>query len=224
MSSSLLPFVEVNPSRPHDAVVIWLHGLGDSGNGFAPIVPQLNIPNKFAIRFVFPHAPVRPVTINNGFEMRAWYDIKSMNFEDRADRGGVEESTQQIEKLIQSEIDQGISPERIVLAGFSQGGVIAYHLGLRYQHKLAGLMCLSTYMCDNPPDEIHWQKTNIDTPILVGHGKWDDVVPTELGKMAYSRLKALDYNIEWREYPMQHNVCPEQINYISQWLQTCLAP
>lgn len=222
MSSSSLPFVEVNPSRPHDAVVIWLHGLGDSGNGFAPIVPQLNIPDEFAIRFVFPHAPMRRVTINNGVEMRAWYDIKSMNFEDRADRAGVEDSTQLVDQLLQSEIDRGISPERIVLAGFSQGGVIAYHLGLRYQHKLAGLMCLSTYMCDNPADEVHWQKTNINTPILVGHGKWDDVVPPELGKMAYSRLKKLDYNIEWREYPMQHNVCPEQIHTISQWLQSCL--
>lgn len=221
MSDSLLPCVEVNPSQPHDAVVIWLHGLGDSGNGFAPIVPQLNIPEDFAIRFVFPHAPVRPVTINNGFEMRAWYDIKSMNFEDRADRAGVEESVKLVEQLIQAEIDKGISPQRIVLAGFSQGGVIAYHLGLRFAHQLAGLMCLSTYMCDNEEDEKDWQQTNIGTPILVGHGKWDDVVPPELGKLAYSRLQARGYNIEWQEYPMQHNVCLEQTQYISKWLQNC---
>lgn len=222
MSNSLLPFVEVNPSKPHNAVVIWLHGLGDSGNGFAPIVPQLNIPEELAIRFVFPHAPIRKVTINNGFEMRAWYDIKSMDFEDRADRTGVVESVDLVEKLIQSEIDKGIPPERIVLAGFSQGGVITYHLGLRYQHKLAGLMCLSTYMCDNEPDEVNWLKTNIDTPILVAHGKWDEVIPSELGKMAYSRLHELGYNIEWKEYPMQHNVCLEETQYISQWLQSCL--
>lgn len=224
MSSPLLPFVDVNPSKPHDAVVIWLHGLGDSGNGFAPIVPQLNIPSEYAIRFVFPHAPIRPVTINNGFEMRAWYDIKSMDFENRADRAGVEESVKLVENLIQSEIDKGIAPERIVLAGFSQGGVIAYHLSLRYPHQLAGIMCLSTYMCDNEPDEVNWHNANKGTPILVGHGKWDDVIPPELGKLAYSRLNELGYNIEWKDYPMQHNVCLEQTQYISQWLQQRFKP
>lgn len=219
MSAEPLPFVEVNPDKQHDAVVIWLHGLGDSGNGFAPIVPQLNLPQDMAIRFVFPHAPIRPVTINNGFQMRAWYDIKSLDFEDRADRDGVEESTKLVEALIEAEMAKGIPSERIVLAGFSQGGVIAYHLGLRYQKKLAGLICLSTYMCDGPNDKALWADINKQTPIFAAHGVHDDVVPVELGKAAYDGLVAEGYNTSWKEYPMQHNVCLEQLHEISRWLQ-----
>lgn len=223
MSVELLPFVEVNPDKQHNAVVIWLHGLGDSGNGFAPIVPQLNLPSESAIRFVFPHAPIRPVTINNGFEMRAWYDIKSMDFEDRADRGGVEESTQLVEQLIESEMAKGIPSERIILAGFSQGGVIAYHLGLRFQKKLAGLVCLSTYMCDNPADRDNWSDANKQTPIFSAHGVHDDVVPMALGKAAYDWLAKEDYDVSWKQYPMQHNVCLEQLHDVSRWLQEKLS-
>lgn len=223
MSAELLPFVEVNPKTPHNAVVIWLHGLGDSGNGFAPIVPQLNLPAESAIRFVFPHAPIRPVTINNGFQMRAWYDIKSLDFKDRADKAGVEESVAMVEALIESEIEKGIPAERIVLAGFSQGGVIAYHLGTRLKKKIAGMICLSTYMCDNPEQFSQWENVNKETPIFAAHGQFDDVVPIQLGKAAYEHMKNNGFNISWKEYPMQHNVCLEQLHDISRWLQTQLA-
>ncbi|MCY7296254.1 alpha/beta hydrolase [Alteromonas sp. a30] len=223
MSAELLPFVEVNPQTQHDAVVIWLHGLGDSGNGFAPIVPQLNLPADHKIRFVFPHAPIRPVTINNGFQMRAWYDIKSMNFEDRADKAGVQESTAMVEALIESEMAKGVPAERVILAGFSQGGVIAYYLGARLQKKIAGMICLSTYMSDNPSTFSEWSDTNKNTPIFAAHGQFDDVVPIQLGKNAYTNMKDNGFAISWKEYPMQHNVCLEQLHDISRWLQERLA-
>lgn len=223
MSAELLPFVEVNPQTQHDAVVIWLHGLGDSGNGFAPIVPQLNLPADHKIRFVFPHAPIRPVTINNGFQMRAWYDIKSMNFEDRADKAGVEESAAMVEALIESEIAKGVPAERVILAGFSQGGVITYYVGARLKKKIAGMICLSTYMSDNPNTFKEWSDVNKSTAIFAAHGQFDDVVPIQLGKNAYTNMKDNGFNISWKDYPMQHNVCLEQLHDISRWLQEQLA-
>ena len=147
MTQQLLPCVEINPSTTPDACVIWLHGLGDSGHGFAPIVPELKLPESMAVKFLFPHAPERPVTIYGGMRMRAWYDIKSLDFESRADLEGVKESAAQVEALIEAQIESGIPSERIVLAGFSQGGVIALHLAPRYARKLAGVIALSTYMC-----------------------------------------------------------------------------
>ena len=147
MTQQLLPCVEINPSTTPDACVIWLHGLGDSGHGFAPIVPELKLPESMAVKFLFPHAPERPVTINGGMRMRAWYDIKSLDFESRADLEGVKESAAQVEALIEAQIESGIPSGRIVLAGFSQGGVIALHLAPRYANKFAGVIALSTYMC-----------------------------------------------------------------------------
>ncbi|WP_338294492.1 alpha/beta hydrolase [Planctobacterium marinum] len=222
MSNELLPYVEVNPSKTADAVVIWLHGLGDSGNGFAPIVPQLGLPENMAVRFVFPHAPIIPVTINNGMEMRAWYDIKTLSFEDRADMEGVQRSAAQVEQLLQREIANGIPPERIVLAGFSQGGVISYYVALRQTEKLAGVLTLSTYMCDADQTRQDWQDSNKDTPFFASHGAYDEMVPIALGKSAYMNLKEAGFNARWEQYPMQHNVHMQQLQEIASWLQDVL--
>ncbi|GAC26523.1 acyl-protein thioesterase 1 [Paraglaciecola mesophila KMM 241] len=219
MSDNNLEYVEVNPSQPHSAVVIWLHGLGDSGNGFAPIVPELKIPDALPIRFVFPHAPVRPITVNNNMEMRAWYDIASLDFNHRADRVGVEESAKQVEVLIDAEIANGTPAERIVLAGFSQGGVIALHLGTRINKKLAGIMALSTYMCEPETLTSEASDANKSTPILMAHGQQDNVVPVFMGNAAYKVLEENGYPVTWQDYPMQHSVCLEEINHISVWLQ-----
>jgi phospholipase/carboxylesterase len=220
MSDNHLPFVDVNPNGPHKAVVIWLHGLGDSGNGFAPIVPELKLPESLAIRFVFPHAPIRPVTINNWMPMRAWYDIKSMDFNSRADVTGVLESSSQVEELIEAEIAKGIPAERILLAGFSQGGVIALHLGTRYAKKLAGIMALSTYMSE--PDKLTEQahQANKQTKILFCHGQQDDVVPMFLGHAAFKVMEQNGYDVQWRDYLMQHNVCAQELADISAWIQS----
>lgn len=219
MSQEQLPYVEVNPSREHDAVIIWLHGLGDSGNGFAPIVPELQLPDDMAVRFVFPHAPVRPVTINNGMQMRAWYDIKSLDFDQRADVEGVRASAAAVEALIEAEMAKGIPASRIILAGFSQGGVIALHLGPRFQHTLAGIMALSTYLSEPEKlaDEAH--SANANTPILFAHGQHDDVVPMFLGHAACKVFEQNGYAVTWKDYMMQHNVCHPQLRDISAWIQ-----
>jgi phospholipase/carboxylesterase len=221
--SELLPSVIVDAPSTHQATVIWLHGLGDSGNGFAPIVPALNIPDTLGIKFIFPHAPVRPVTVNNGMAMRAWYDIKSMNFNDRADLVGVKESAAQVKALIEAEIASGIPASKIVLAGFSQGGVISYYLGCRFPQTLAGIMTLSTYMADGESLGDERSEASLSTPIFAAHGRFDDVVPVAMGKAAFTQVEALGYQAQWQEYPMQHNVCPEQIGHISAWLQARLA-
>ena len=222
MSDSGLPFVDVNPIGDVKAVVIWLHGLGDSGNGFAPIVPELKLPEELGVRFVFPHAPVRPVTINNGMEMRAWYDIKSLELDQRADIEGVRESAELVEALIEDEIAKGVPSEKILLAGFSQGGVIALHLGPRYQKKLAGIMALSTYLSEPEKLATEAHEANKETEIMFGHGQQDDVVPMFLGHSAYKVFEQNGYKVMWRDYLMQHNVCHQQISDISDWLKAKL--
>ncbi|RDV25481.1 alpha/beta fold hydrolase [Alteromonas aestuariivivens] len=223
MAESLLPFVEVSPAGEADACVIWMHGLGDSGHGFAPIVPELKLPQSMNVHFVFPHAPERPVTINGGMRMRAWYDIKSLDFNSRADAEGVRQSAAQVERLIDAQIAKGISSERIVLAGFSQGGVIALHLAARLDRKLAGVMALSTYLSE--PDKLSEEAiaTNKSTPILMAHGEQDEVVPVFLGQAAYKIFADNGFNAEWRTYHMQHNVCLQELRDISAFLQTVLA-
>ncbi|WP_205662164.1 alpha/beta hydrolase [Alteromonas flava] len=214
-----LQFVDVPAPGEHKATVIWLHGLGDSGNGFAPIVPELKLPADHGVRFIFPHAPVRQVTINNGMPMRAWYDIKSLDFNSRADIQGVEESATQVQQLIDAEIAAGIPSSRIVIAGFSQGGVIALHLATRGSTAFAGVMALSTYLCE--ADQLSSKKTdtNANTPILFCHGQQDEVVPMFLGHTAYQALKANNFNVQWKEYVMQHNVCMQEVIDVSRWLQ-----
>jgi phospholipase/carboxylesterase len=219
---SLLETVEIETAPHAVASVIWLHGLGADGNDFAPIVDQLNLGGMPAIRFVFPHAPQRPVTINHGFVMRAWYDI---TFDDLAgnprggDRAGIRGAQVQIEALIAREIKRGVAARNIVLAGFSQGGAIALHTGLRYPESLAGILALSTYLplAVSLPEEA--SKANKTIPVFLAHGIFDNVVPLLLARAACAALIALDYRVDWREYPMPHSVCAQEIGDIGEWLQ-----
>lgn len=222
MTQQLLPCVEINPSTAPDACVIWLHGLGDSGHGFAPIVPELKLPDSMAVKFLFPHAPERPITINGGMRMRAWYDIKSLDFESRADLEGVKESAEQVEQLIKAQIESGIKAECIVLAGFSQGGVIALHLAPRFSQKLAGVMALSTYMCEPALLSSEALDVNRETPIMMAHGEQDEVVPVFMGNAAFKTLNECGFKATWQTYTMQHNVCMQELNDISAWLQKLL--
>lgn len=223
MSSDVLPYVDVTPQGQTKAVVIWLHGLGDSGNGFAPIVPALKIPDDLGIRFVFPHAPVRPITINNGMTMRAWYDIASLDFNHRADVQGVEESANQVLALMEAEHQKGVPWDKMLLAGFSQGGVIAYQIATRIKHKLAGVMALSTYMSQPEAVATHGVDVNKSTPFFCAHGQQDEVVPMFLGHAAFKVLEQNGYQVTWHEYLMQHNVCPQQITDMSDFIQQVLA-
>jgi len=222
MSVSQLDRVLVEPKELATACVIWLHGLGDSGDGFAPIVPVLDLPVDHSIRFIFPHAPEQPVTINQGYIMRSWYDIKSMDLHNRADMTGVLESEQLVLALIQEQIDSGIAASNIVLAGFSQGGVLSLFTALRYPEKLAGILALSCYLptADTMPEHCH--EANKNTAILQHHGEQDDVVPFSAGKMAHQLLLDNGYSSQWQSYPMAHSVLPEQIADISAWLQARL--
>jgi len=216
---ALLPFVDVKPAAQADAAVVWLHGLGDSGDGFAPIVPELRLPKSSGIRFLFPHAPVRPITINGGMQMRGWYDIKTWDLNDRADETGVRESAAAVTALLDKLIEQGIPANRILLAGFSQGGVIALHLLPRLPYKLAGVMALSTYMA--APGKLKEEMTaaNKSTAVLVNHGTHDEVVPYSAGQAAFNALKFAGFNVNWAEYRMGHSVCPQQIADISRFIQ-----
>ncbi len=216
---ALLPFVDVKPNGPVKAAVIWLHGLGDSGHGFAPIVPELRLPSDAGIRFLFPHAPERPVTVNGGMRMRAWYDIKTMDLAHRADEGGVRESAVAVQQLLDKLIADGLSSEQIVLAGFSQGGVIALHLLARLPCKLAGVMSLSTYMC--APEKLAAEATSANkaTPVFIGHGSQDPVVPMAAGQQAFHALKNLGFAVSWHDYRMEHSVCAQEVADISSFLQ-----
>ena len=206
MSDTLLPFVEKNTGENPVACVIWMHGLGDSGHGFAPIVPELKLPASLPVKFLFPHAPERPVTINNGMRMRAWYDIKTMDFNHRADAQGVMESADMVQALVEAQHAAGFAYDRIVLAGFSQGGVIALHLGTRFGEKLAGIMALSTYMSAPGSLAEEASPANKSTPIMMAHGTHDNVVPVQLGKMAFDALTENGYQPTWSTYPMEHSV------------------
>jgi phospholipase/carboxylesterase len=222
MSIKSLERITIEPKSPTTSCVIWLHGLGDSGDGFAPIVPVLNLPKTHGIRFIFPHAPEQPVTINQGYVMRSWYDIKSMDLHNRADMAGVLESESAIHSLIQQQIDSGIPADKIVLAGFSQGGVVSLFTGLRYPKKLAGIMALSCYLptADRLPDNL--TEENKNTPILQNHGDQDEVVPMSSGKMANQLLIDAGYKAKWQSYRMPHSVLPEQLSDISAWLVATL--
>lgn len=210
------------PDGPHTACVIWLHGLGADGHDFVPIVPELGLPKGHGIRFIFPHAPVRPVTLNGGMAMRAWYDILSLSRGGLQDENGIRDSGRIVGDYIQMEIDAGIAPERIVLAGFSQGGAIALHAGLRHPQKLAGLLPLSTYLPLQEKLAAEASPANRATPIFMCHGTVDPMLPYELGDASRRVLEALGYRVEWRAYPMQHQVCAEQIEEIGLWLRKTL--
>jgi len=204
---------------PHPSIsVIWLHGLGADGFDFAPIVPELIRPGWPAIRFVFPHAPVRAVTINNGFRMRAWYDIKSFDFKQRADETGVRESMAQVDTLIARENERGVTASRIFLIGFSQGGAVALANGLRREAGLAGIVALSTYlpMADTIANEM--TQAGKHTPVFFAHGSGDPVIPVAIGKASHDALAQLGVSSQWHDYPMQHAVCAEEISDLADWL------
>ena len=212
--------IETRPSPSH--AVIWLHGLGADGNDFVPIVEQLALP-KLGIRFVFPHAPMMPVTINGGFVMRAWYDILEADLSTRTeDERGVRASQERIEGLIQKEVARGIPSSRIVLAGFSQGGAIALQTGLRYPERLAGLLALSTYLPLKQTLAKESSAANRQTPIFMAHGAMDNVVPLSMASASRAFLEEAGYRIEWHEYPMMHNVCDAELTDISAWLTNVL--
>lgn len=221
---SLLPCIEIelhcSAKQPASASVIWLHGLGADGHDFAPIVPELKLPAELAVRFVFPHAPQIPVTINGGFVMPAWYDILEMNIDRKIDETQILESAQKITDLIDREIELGVASERIVLAGFSQGGAVAYQAALTYPKPLAGVLAMSTYFATSATIKQH--DANSTLPIQIQHGSQDGVVPEALGERALGSLVKMGYSPTYKSYAMEHQVCFEQIKDISSWLQSLL--
>jgi len=218
----LLDAIEIETGRNPTASVIWLHGLGADGNDFAPIVSELRLP-KAAIRFVFPHAPVRPVTINGGMRMRAWYDITD-GANRREDERGVRASQVLIEALIGREKERGTKAGRLVLAGFSQGGAIALHTGLRHPERIAGIMALSTYVPVEEKLSAEASTANRDVPIFMGHGSDDPIIPLVRAEQSRNLLKSLGYPAEWHKYAMPHSVCPEELADIGTWLGKVLGP
>lgn len=200
------------------ASVIWLHGLGADGHDFVPLVPELRLSPPAAVRFVFPHAPVRPVTLNGGLPMRAWYDIRELSTSGRQDEAGTRASAARIDALIEREIARGVASDRIVVAGFSQGGAVALHTALRYPLRLGGVLALSTYLPLHESVAREASAANRDVPILMCHGLYDPVLPLQLGEKSRDFLASLGYAVEWKPYPMQHAVSPPEIGDISGWL------
>jgi phospholipase/carboxylesterase len=213
-----LPCVEIETRPQPRHAIVWLHGLGADGNDFAPIVPELVGPTWPAVRFVFPHAPVRPVTVNGGMPMRAWYDIAGMDISQREDAAGVRASVVEVEALIAREAERGIPAERVILAGFSQGGAITMAAGLTHAQRLAGLVVLSSYLPLADATLAARHAANAATPVFQGHGSFDPVVPEALGKLARDRLTAQGYLVDWHSYPMAHQVCMEEILALRAWI------
>jgi phospholipase/carboxylesterase len=216
--------IVMTPVTPPTASVIWMHGLGADGTDFVPLVPELRLPDTVAPRFIFPKAPVRPVTVNNGMSMRAWYDIYSFGVRDREDGTGIRASAAAIHDLIDRERAAGIPAQRIVLAGFSQGGAIALHAGVRYSQALAGILALSTYLPQAATLGAEAAPANRAIPILMCHGRQDPVVPLELARKSFEALTAQGYAPRLLEYDMPHSLCGEEVIAISQWLVQVLPP
>lgn len=216
-----LPGVEIEPTSPANAAVIWLHGLGANGHDFEPVVPELKLPNTLPVRFIFPHAPQLPVTINGGFIMPAWYDILEMELDRKVDLTQLRHSALQIQQLIDREIDRGIDNRRIVVAGFSQGGAVGFEAALSYPKPLAGLLALSTYFATADSIDIH--PANRQLPVQIFHGTADDVVPEQLGQKSVTCLRDQGFKTDYQTFPMGHSVCMEEIQAISRWLQQVLA-
>lgn len=215
-----LSTVEIKPKSDHRYSVIWLHGLGADGHDFEGIVPELHLKEHAHIHFIFPDAPVQPVTINGGMKMRAWYDILEMSLQRKVDIQGIYHSADLIEQLIDQECSSGIPSEHILLAGFSQGGVIALHAGLRFPQRLAGIVALSAYFPTLEQLVTEQSSANLDTPLFMGHGILDSVVAIESGKAAFDGLKAMNYNVEWHDYLMEHAVCGEEIGHIGVFIDS----
>jgi len=219
----MLEYVEVSTADQPEYSVIWMHGLGADGHDFEPIVPHLGLPPGLPLRFIFPHALRRPITINGGSVMRAWYDIIELSTSRGQDEAGIRHSADKIQELIDQEIERGIPASRIVLAGFSQGGAMALYVGLRYPQKLAGIMALSAYLMF--PDRLHTEisEANSATPVFIGHGTEDPMVPIALGEAIRSSLKAGQWPVEWHQYPIPHSVSEPEIADIGLWLQSCFS-
>ena len=217
---SLLPAIEQETRSNPDASVIWLHGLGADGHDFAPIVPELGLPAELGIRFIFPHAPAIPVTVNNGYVMPAWFDILEMDIDRKVDAAQLLVSAAAINRLIERELERGIDSRRIILAGFSQGGAVAYQVTLSHPQPLGGLIAMSTYFATSGSIEL--SDANKNLPIEIQHGSYDPVVPPALGIRAAEFLKEHGYAVTFRTYPMDHSVCPQQIGDISAALQRFL--
>ncbi|HEX5056216.1 MAG TPA: alpha/beta hydrolase-fold protein [Gammaproteobacteria bacterium] len=213
--------METGPSGPaarHS--VIWLHGLGADGHDFEPLVPALRLPPETSVRFIFPHAPEQPVTLNGGYVMRAWFDIYTLERLNPVDSEGIATSVAATHALIDREIEGGVASENIVIAGFSQGGVIALHAAMQYPQTLAGVAALSTYL--PLAEELSRQQTNANAgaPVFMAHGLYDSVLSIELGRKSHAALRKFHPKVDWREYPMEHAVCPEEVVDLSNWLQS----
>ena len=222
MPNSLLDAIEIETGPNPQSAVIWLHGLGADGSDFVPIVHELDLAGCAPIRFIFPHAPTMPITVNNGYVMRAWYDIVSLDFNQREDETGVRRSQALVVALIARERARGVPSERIVLAGFSQGCAMTLQTGLRYPERLAGLLGLSGYMPLWATVAAERHGANHDTPIFLAHGRLDPVVPFRAGEQTRELLRNFGYAVEWHEYAMQHEVCREEIADIGEWLRRIL--
>ncbi len=216
--TNLLTSVIIEPKSTHKATVIWLHGLGADGHDFEPIVPELKLAEDLGVKFIFPHAPIIPVTINNGHPMRAWYDIRNADLSQREDQKGVRQSADFIMEILQAELDKGIAPEKIILAGFSQGGAVTLHLATRLPFKIGGVLALSTYM--TMAENLASEKTNanLETPFFMAHGSQDPVVPMQRAQFSAKTLTENGYQILWQDYPMPHAVCPPEITAIGHYI------
>lgn len=218
-----LEFLTVDTGPDPDACVIWLHGLGADGHDFEPIVPELDLPAGSAVRFLFPHAPVMPVTINGGLAMRAWYDFERLDFDQGENRSQIRDSVAQVTALIDAQRAAGIAGERLILAGFSQGGVIALHAGLGYRERLGGVMALSTYLPMAQELGARLLLANRGLPVFLAHGHHDEIIPLPAGHRARDWLKEQGFAVEAHDYPMGHGVCTEEIAAIAHWLRARLA-
>jgi phospholipase/carboxylesterase len=223
MNSIPLSTIELHPAGEANATVIWMHGLGADGNDFVPIVPELRLPAALKVRFVFPNALERPVTVNGGANMRAWYDIAEMgNIERKPDEASIRDSQMRINKLIEREIARGIPAKRIVLAGFSQGGVIALQTGLRYGERLGGILALSTYLALGETLNKEGSVANKDIPIFMAHGIRDAVIGLPIAEKSKHTLTAAGYKVQWQTYPMEHSVSAEEVGAITKFLREVL--
>ena len=218
-----LPHIELATGADPVATIIWMHGLGADGWDFVPIVRELPLPEELALRFIFPHAPVRPVTINGGMEMRAWYDIAMSDIARLPDERGIRESQKQIDELIAREVGRGMPSNRIVLAGFSQGGAIALQAGLRHREPLAGIVAMSTYLTLEESLAAEGAAANKAVPILMAHGTQDEVVPLRLAEASRSALQAKGYEVEWHTWPMPHSLCAEEVEAVASFLMRVVA-
>lgn len=219
----LLETVEVTTADNPGYAVIWMHGLGADGHDFEPIIPFLGLPPDAAIRFIFPHALMRPITINGGAVMRAWYDIIEISTSKGQDEAGINHSAAKINDLIEREIERGIPAEKIIVAGFSQGGAMALYVGLRYPEKLAGIMALSAYLLFPERLQTEQAANNSATPVFIGHGTQDPMVPIMLGQAAKAELEKGQWPVEWHSYPIPHSVSQPEMVDIGHWLKGCFS-